>query len=67
MSKNAKGPRTERGMERYLQMLLTGRRRTLSVETFEDRGVLTTNRGLVVAMENGTEFQITIVESTPRS
>ena len=34
-----------------------------SVETFETRGVLTTNQGLVVKMRDGSEFQITIVRS----
>ena len=33
------------------------------VETFRDAGVLTMNAGLVVTMDDGTEFQITIVRS----
>jgi hypothetical protein len=32
-------------------------------ETFEDRGVLTNNRGLVLTLPNRQEFQITIIES----
>ena len=32
-------------------------------ETFEETGMLTSNRGLVVTMEDGSEFQITIVQS----
>ena len=32
--------------------------------TFHDAGVLTMNRGLVVTLPNGQEFQLTIVEST---
>lgn len=35
-----------------------------SVTTFRDAGVLTMNRGLVVHLPNGQEFQLTIVEST---
>jgi len=33
------------------------------VETFKSAGVLTTDRGLVVSLEDGSEFQITIVQS----
>ena len=32
------------------------------VRTFEDVGMLTRDRGLVVTMNDGTEFQITIVK-----
>lgn len=34
-----------------------------SIRTFEDAGVLTTDRGLVLRLSNGQEFQITIVQS----
>ncbi len=33
------------------------------VETFKDAEIMTTNAGLVVTMDDGTEFQITIVLS----
>ena len=33
------------------------------VATFEDAGVMTRNRGLVVTMDDGTEFQLTVVRS----
>jgi len=33
------------------------------VTTFEEAGILTYNRGLVVRTEDGSEFQITIVRS----
>ncbi|HUT56490.1 MAG TPA: hypothetical protein VNA25_01295 [Phycisphaerae bacterium] len=33
------------------------------VETFEEAGVLTGNRGVVVRAADGSEFQITIVQS----
>jgi len=36
------------------------------VTTFRDAGVLTMNRGLVVSLPGGQEFQVTIVESTPQ-
>lgn len=31
--------------------------------TFEESGVLTGNRGLVVRLEDGSEFQLTVVQS----
>ena len=37
-----------------------------TVTTFRDAGVLTMNRGLVVHLPGGQEFQLTIVESTRR-
>ena len=36
------------------------------VGTFEEHGVLTMNRGLVVELPSGQEFQLTIVESSRR-
>ncbi len=35
-----------------------------NVTTFRDAGVLTMNRGLVLSLPGGQEFQITIVDST---
>lgn len=34
-----------------------------SVSTFQDAGVLTRNKGLVVEMLDGSEYQVTIVKS----
>lgn len=34
-----------------------------SVHTFNDAGVMTRNKGLVLVMADGTEFQLTIVQS----
>lgn len=34
-----------------------------NVRSFEDSGLLTKNEGLVVRMEDGSEFQVTIVRS----
>lgn len=34
-----------------------------SVHTFEDEMVLTSNRGLVLKLNDGSEYQITIVQS----
>ena len=33
------------------------------VRTFEEAGVLTSNRGVVVRADDGSEFQISIVQS----
>ena len=33
------------------------------VTTFENAGVMTYNKGLVITMPDGTEFQLTIVQS----
>ena len=35
----------------------------LQVRTFEQAGVMTYNKGLVIEMPDGTEFQLTIVQS----
>jgi len=34
-----------------------------SVRTFEEAGVLTGNRGVVVSCTDGSEFQVTIIQS----
>ncbi len=58
---------TERRLEQRLSRLLD---RVLSdhgggwAETFAEAGVLTSNRGVVLHIGNGQEFQLTIVEST---
>lgn len=35
----------------------------VQVRSFEECGVLTLNKGLVVQLEDGSEFQVTIVQS----
>ena len=59
---------SEKGFETRLAHLLERRLEGKGghVETFEDAGVLTMNKGLVVKLPNGQEFQVTIVESTRR-
>ena len=59
----------ERRLERKLANLfdrLFSERSGGWAETFEQAGVLTGNRGVVVYVGNGQEFQLTIVESTRR-
>jgi hypothetical protein len=56
----------ERSLERKLARLfdnLFSRRSGGWAETFEEAGVLTGNRGVVISVGNGQEFQLTIVES----
>jgi uncharacterized membrane-anchored protein len=59
---------SERRLEKRLANLLARvlKRSGGHVRTFEDRGVLTMNRGLVITLDNRQEFQLTIVESTRR-
>lgn len=59
---------SEKGMEAKLARLIERRLESAggNVSTFCDAGVLTMNRGLVVRLPNGQEFQLTIVESTRR-
>jgi hypothetical protein len=55
--------RNERRMERRLRAMLERKTQVVrSVSTFEEAGVLTNNRGLVVKLADGTRFQITVVE-----
>jgi len=54
---------TEKRLETKLAAILERRAR---VTTFHEAGLLTGNRGLVVAFPNGQRFQITIVESARR-
>ena len=35
----------------------------LRVQTYEQAGVMTYNKGLVITLPDGTEFQLTIVQS----
>ena len=35
----------------------------IGVRTFEEAGVMTWNKGLVLTLPDGTEFQVTIVQS----
>ncbi len=33
------------------------------VTSFEEAGIMTSDKGMVIQMENGSEFQVTIVQS----
>ena len=66
---------TEENMEEYLASVLASTSdfpigedgyqtsACMTIETFEEAGVLTSNKGLVITLENNQEFQITIVRS----
>jgi hypothetical protein len=59
----------ERRLETKLVILfddLFSRRSGGWAESFEDAGVLTGNRGVVISVGTGQEFQLTIVESKRR-
>ena len=62
----------EKGFQNCLQAVLTGELEVnesfdpdgiRSVVTFEETGLLTRNAGLIVRMDDGTEFRITIIRS----
>jgi hypothetical protein len=53
---------TAKRMEARLRAMLERKRPVRRVSTFEEAGVLTRNRGLVVALTDGTKFQIEIIE-----
>lgn len=57
---------SEQRFETFLANLLARRLEPIGgqVATFENNGVLTMNRGLVVTLPNEQEFQLTIVDST---
>ena len=55
-------PMQESDVEDMLYNLLINTEEIKGINTFEGRGVLTQNRGLVIETE-GREFQITIVRS----
>lgn len=55
-------PMQESDVEDMLYNLLIDTEEIEEINTFEERGVLTQNRGLVIETE-GREFQITIVRS----
>lgn len=50
-------------MEQIIADSLIEQDEIISTQTFEAAGVLTTNNGLVVRTEDGSEFQIIIVQS----
>ena len=60
---------TEAELQENLQALLLGERidctllEGTSARTFEDAGVMTYNKGLVITTPDGSEFQLTIVRS----
>ena len=58
---------TEREFENELMIFMDGMSDDLleqikTVSTFQNSGVMTNNKGLVVTMTNGEQFQITIVK-----
>src|SRR5262245_24801951 len=56
-------PESEEEVEGWVAGAITEIEPEADVRTFAEAGVLTRNRGLVLRMPNGAEFQITIVRS----
>lgn len=54
---------TEQDIEGLLIERLSDQDDARGITTFEDAGVMTRNKGVVLRMEDGSEFQITIVRS----
>jgi len=53
----------EKMFEEFVQELLADQDKIRSTLTFGEAGMLTSNSGLVVRTSDGSEFQITIVQS----
>lgn len=56
---------TEEDMEEFLYDILSDSPEVFMVRTFEDEGLMTYNKGIVVSMDDDPKsiFQITIVQS----
>lgn len=62
---------TDTDMQNGLTQLITGdwgygtevNWENLRVQTFDNAGIMTYNKGLVITLPDGTEFQVTIVQS----
>lgn len=53
---------TETEFQEYLRDILWEYNDDLDISTFDEEGMLTRNEGLVVGLETGEEFEITIVQ-----
>jgi len=54
---------TEESVVIEIHEMMNGIEEIRSIRTFEDAGVMTYNKGLVIRYDDGTEFQVTIVQS----
>lgn len=52
----------EKKMQNRLMRVLRRKNSVRNVESFKDAGVLTNNAGFCLKLQDGTKFQITIVE-----
>jgi len=53
----------EKEFETWLRDAIFGADDVIELQTFEEACLLTNNRGLVVKLQSGEEFQVTIVRS----
>jgi len=47
----------------YIDFSYKPARKVMQTTIFENAGILTNNKGLVVRMQDGSEFQVTVVQS----
>ncbi|MEN6386016.1 MAG: hypothetical protein ABFD79_12585 [Phycisphaerales bacterium] len=53
----------ESNMEEFMQEILAQQDEIKSILTFDEAGMLTNDKGLVIRTSDGNEFQITIIQS----
>lgn len=58
---------TTENMQELIMDLMMDEDRIMSIQSFSDAGLLTDDHGIVLIMEDGSEFQIPIVQSKMRS
>lgn len=54
---------TETELQEELRDILWDYNDNFGISTYDEMGMLTRNKGLIVKLENGEEFEITIVKS----
>ena len=54
---------SEQNVAEQIHEMMNGIEEIRSIRTYEDAGVMTYNKGLVIRYDDGTEFQVTIVQS----
>jgi len=66
MSTKTRKRMTEQRLERRLVEMFRRASTVASARTFEEEGILTLNKGVVVEFLDGSEFQVQVVDSTRR-
>ena len=63
MPQNQKRRVSERFIEEKLIEMLEAKKAVRSARSFSDAGVLTMNKGVVLTLQSGQKFQLTIVDA----